>query len=54
MEKEKLVFQKNLDKTKNRVVIPKFFVEKHGYRYYMEIYDDKIILKPVKLKKKGE
>lgn len=52
MEKQKLIFQKNADKTKNRIVIPKFFTDKHGYQFYMEIYEDKIILKPIK--KKGK
>lgn len=51
MEQPILIFQKNADKVMNRVIIPKFFVERYGREYYMEIYDDKIILKPIK---KGE
>lgn len=51
MEQPKLIFQKNADKELNRVIIPKFFIEKHGRQYYMEIFDDKIVLKPIK---KGE
>lgn len=48
MEKPKLIFQKNADKTLNRVMIPKFFIDKYGRRFYMEVYEDKIVLKPVK------
>lgn len=51
MEKPILRFQKNVDKTLNKMVIPKFFVEKHGRSFFMEIYEDKIVLIPVK---KGE
>ena len=53
MEKEKpiLIFKKNVDKSLNKIIIPKFFVNEHGREFYMEIYEDKIILKPIK---KGE
>lgn len=51
MDKPMLIFQKNVDKAVNKIIIPKFFVEKHGRSYSMEIYEDKIILKPIK---KGE
>lgn len=47
----KLVYKKNADKTLNRIIIPKFFIEKHGYSFYMEVYDDYIKLVPIK---KGE
>ena len=50
-DKPKLIYQKNVDKTLNKMVIPKFFVEKYGRSFYMEIYEDKIVLKPIK---KGE
>lgn len=50
-EKPLLIFQKNADKTLNKVVIPKFFIERYGRQFYMEIYQEKIILKPIK---KGE
>ena len=52
MEKPILIFQKNADKKMNRVIIPKIFIENHGNQFYMEVYKDKIILKPIK--KKGE
>ena len=48
---EKLVYKKNADKIMNRVIIPKFFIDKYGREFYMEIYNDKIVLKPTK---KGE
>lgn len=43
-----LVFQKNADRSRNRVIIPQFFIDKHGLRYYMEVYNDYIKLIPIK------
>lgn len=40
-------FFKKLD-VRNSILIPKKVVEKFGGEYYMEIYEDKIILIPVK------
>ena len=51
MENEKLVYQKNADKVLNRVIIPKPFIDKHGRNFFMEVYEDKIILKPVRKEK---
>ena len=48
METPQLIYQKKADKTLHKIIIPQFFIEKHGYEYYMEIYEDKIILKPIK------
>ena len=48
MENGKIVYQKNADKVLNRVIIPKAFIDKHGREFYMEMYEDKIILIPVK------
>lgn len=48
MEKPQLIYQKNADKVLNRVVLPKKFIEKYGYQYYMEVYEDKIVLVPVR------
>lgn len=43
-----IIFVKKADKTKNRVILPKAFVERNGEYYYMEVYKEKIILKPIK------
>ena len=51
MEKLFLVYQKNADKTTNKMIIPKAIVEQWGNQFYMEIYEDKIVLRPIK---KGE
>ena len=48
MDKPLLIFQKNADIEKNRVIIPKAFIEKNGRNFSMEVYEDKIILKPIK------
>jgi len=50
-EQPLLKFQKNVDKALNKMVIPKFFVEKYGRKFYMNVYEDKIVLIPMK---KGE
>jgi hypothetical protein len=52
MEKPILVYQKNADKTTNKMIIPKAIIEQWGNEFYMEIYQNKIILKPIN--KKGE
>lgn len=48
MDKPTLIYQKNADAEKNRIILPKAFVEKNGRSYFMEIYEDKIILRPIK------
>ena len=48
MEKPIFVYQKNADKLMNRVMLPKKCIEKWGNTYYLEIYEDKMILRPVR------
>ena len=48
MEQPKLIYQKNADTKMNRIIIPKTFIDEHGRQFYMEIYDDKIVLRPIK------
>ena len=51
MEKPILVYQKNAEKTTKKMITPQAIINKWGNQFYMEIYEDKIILKPIKLKK---
>ena len=51
MEKPIMTFQKNADKKTNKLIIPKAIINQWGNKFYMEIYANKIILKPIK---KGE
>lgn len=53
MKKPILIYQKNADKEKNRVILPKAFINKYGRSFYMEVYKNQIILKPLK-NKEGE
>ena len=46
-------FMKRADKEKNRIIIPKFIIDKYGRDFYLEIYDDETI-KLVPIKKKGQ
>lgn len=40
---------KRADIDKNRIIIPKFVIEKYGREFYLEVYEDGIIkLIPVK------
>lgn len=44
-------YMKKADKTKNRVIIPKFIIDKFGKEFYMTIYTDGTIkLEPLKNK----
>ena len=52
MEKPILVYQKNADRKTNKMIIPKAIIEQWGNQFYMEIYQDKIVLKPIKRKEK--
>lgn len=47
-EKPILIHQKKAEPLSHKMIIPKKFVEKWGLDYYMEIYEDKIVLIPVK------
>lgn len=47
-EKPILIFQKRVEPVAHKIIIPKSFISEHGYDYYMEVYEDKIILKPIK------
>jgi hypothetical protein len=44
---------KKADKTKNRIIIPQFIIDKYGSAFYLEFYDDETIkLVPVKKEEK--
>ena len=46
-------FMKKADKTKNRIIIPQFLINKYGSEFYSEFYDDETIkLVPVKKEEK--
>lgn len=50
--KKLFTFMKRADKEKNRIIIPKFIIDKYGRDFYLEIYDNETIkLVPIK---KGE
>jgi len=44
--------QKNAESKTNKIRIPKAFIDKFGKQFYMEVFEDKIVLKPIK--KKGQ
>lgn len=46
MEKPIMVLQKNSENTTNKIRLPKALIEQWGNKFYMEIYQDKIVLKP--------
>lgn len=48
MEKPVMVLQKNAETTTNKIRLPKPIIEQWGKEFYMEVYQDKIILKPIK------
>lgn len=48
MTKPTIVLQKNAEKSTNKIRLPKSFIEMNGSKFYMDIYQDKIILRPIK------
>lgn len=46
MENPTLILYKKASELKNQLAIPKSFTEVWGKEFYMEVYYDKIILKP--------
>ena len=51
-----LRFMKRADVEKNRIIIPKFIIEKFGREFYLEVDEQTGIMKliPIKSEKKGE
>ncbi len=46
-------YMKHADKIKNRIIIPKFIIDKFGYDFYLEVYEDGTMkLIPIKLSNK--
>ena len=43
-----MILQKNVENNTNKIRLPKPIVEQWGNQFYMEIFEDKIILKPVR------
>ena len=52
MEKPILVYYKKADKTNRKIIIPKAIIQQWGSYFTMEVYQDKIILKPIKKERK--
>ena len=45
-------YMKHADKDKNRIILPKFIIDKYGKDFYLEVYEDGTMkLIPIK---KGE
>ena len=51
MENLTLVFQKNVDKAQNKMIIPKFFVNKWGLHYIMTVDNEKGEIRIIPIKK---
>lgn len=51
MKEPKLRFYKKAERTMNKIILPKICVDKWGYSYYLEVYDDHIKLVPIKKEK---
>lgn len=48
-------FHKRAEKNKNRIIIPKWYIDQFGRDFYMTIKDNgEIILTPKKVEKKGK
>lgn len=51
-----LRFMKRVEKNKNRIILPKFIIDKFGRDFYLEINPETGIMTliPIKFNKKGE
>ena len=48
---KKLTYMKRADVDKNRIILPKFIIDKYGRDFYLEINEDgSMILTPIKKK----
>lgn len=47
-EKPIMVYQKNIEKTRNKLSIPKAFVETNGNKCYLEVYNGYLKIVPIK------
>jgi hypothetical protein len=48
-------FMKRADKTKNRIIIPKFVIDNYGRDFILEVLEDgSMKLTPININKKGE
>ena len=52
--KETLVYQRNAEKSTNKIRLPKFFCDKNGYNFIMKIYEKKIEIISIKKDNKNE
>ena len=46
-EKPFFTFFKRADKKSNKIIIPNIAIQKWGKEFYLEIYADKMVLKPL-------
>lgn len=51
---EILRFMKRADVEKNRIIIPKFIIDKFGRNFYLEVNVEDGSMKLIPIKKKGE
>lgn len=47
-DKPNLIYEKSAEPSTHKMIIPKKFIEKYGLHYKMEVYEDKIIILPIK------
>ena len=47
-EKPILIYYKKAEPKTHKMIIPKTFIDEFGNEFYMEVYRDKLIIKPKK------
>ena len=52
MEKPILIYRKNAETNTNKLRLPKAVIDKMGKNFYLEVFEDKMILKPMKKENK--
>lgn len=46
-----LIYQKSAEPKTHKMIIPKYFIEKHGLYFKMKVYKNRIVITPIE---KGE
>ncbi len=47
-EKPIMVYQKNIETTRNKIIIPQAYINANGRKCYMEVYEDYLKIVPIK------
>ena len=53
-ERPLVTYFKKAERTQNKIILPKFWVENNGRDYVMEVYKGKLVIIPIKEKEEDK